>query len=268
MIKSVAKAIEIMNTFSPDEPRLTLREIAHRLDQPKSTVHNLLATLVHYGFVEKLEDDSYALGTAIIALGQSARVNVELRDRAAPLLRQLADSCRESVYLTVLDGDESLYIYALESPRRLLARTAVGDRVNLHCTSVGKAMLAAMPQEQVEEIVTRRGFISFTPNTITDLDTLLADLQETRLRGFAIDDAEHEVGTYCIGAPILNHRGQVIGACSLSGPDPEIVAGRLQELSRQVTDTAMEISRRMGYVPARISSLGTISPQTGVHEAR
>ena len=263
MIKSVAKAIEIMNTFSPTEPRLTLREIAQRLEQPKSTVHNLLATLSHYGFVEKLDDDSYALGTAIIALSQSVRVNVELRDRAAPLLRQLADNCRESVYLTVLDGDQSLYIYALESPSRLLARTAVGDRVSLHCTSVGKAMLAAMPQDEVESIVTKQNLVSFTPNTITDLDALLADLEETQVRGFAIDNGEHETGTYCIGAPILNHRGQVIGACSVSGQDPEIVGARLEELSRQVTYTAVEISRRMGYVPAKISSLGTI----GLHHA-
>jgi DNA-binding IclR family transcriptional regulator len=252
-----------MNTFSPTEPRLTLREIAQRLDQPKSTVHNLLATLAHYGFVEKLDDDSYALGTAIITLSQSVRVNVELRDRAAPLLRQLADSCRESVYLTVLDGDQSLYIYAIESPKRLLARTAVGDRVSLHCTSVGKSMLATMPKHEVEGIVSQQALFPFTANTITDLDTLLAELEETRVRGFAIDDGEHETGTYCVGAPILDHRGQVIGACSVSGQDPEIVGARLEELSRQVTYTAAEISRRMGYVPAKISSLGTI----GLHHA-
>ena len=122
MIKSVAKAIDIMRAFSPSEPRLTLAEIARRRGLPKSTVHNLLATLLAYGFIEKAGDDYYALGTAIIALTQAVRVNVELRDRAAPLLRELADACRESVYLTVLDRDHCLYIYAIESPKRLLAR--------------------------------------------------------------------------------------------------------------------------------------------------
>jgi DNA-binding IclR family transcriptional regulator len=124
-------------------------------------------------------------------------------------------------------------------------------------------MLAAMPQDEVESIVTKQNMVSFTPNTVTDLEALLADLEETQVRGFAIDNGEHEMGTYCVGAPILNHRGQVIGACSVSGQDPEIVGARLEELSRQVTYTALEISRRMGYVPAKISSLGTI----GLHHA-
>ena len=105
MINSVLKAIDILHAFSPAEPRLTLAEISRRLGLPKSTAHNLLATLLARGLVEKVDGDHYALGTAVIPLTQSVRVNVELRDRAAPLLRELADACRESVYLTVLDGD-------------------------------------------------------------------------------------------------------------------------------------------------------------------
>lgn len=128
MIKSVAKAVEILMLFSPEEPRLSLAEIARRSGLPKATVHSLLATLVHYGLVERTDDGRYALGTALIPLTQAVRVNVELRDRAAPLLRELADATRESVYLTVRDGDFALYIYAVESPRRLLARTAYGCR--------------------------------------------------------------------------------------------------------------------------------------------
>ncbi len=99
---------------------------------PKSTVHSLLNTLLADGFVEQVEDGSYALGTAVIVMTQSVRVNVELRDRAAPHLRELADQCAESVYLTIRDGDYVLYIYAIESSRRLIARTAVGDRAYLH----------------------------------------------------------------------------------------------------------------------------------------
>lgn len=258
MIKAVAKAIDIMGTFSPSQPRLTLAEIARRLGLPKSTVHNLLATLLASGFVEKLDDDYYALGTAIIALSQAVRVNVELRDRAAPLLRKLADDCRESVYLTVFDKNHSLYIYAVESSRRLLARTAVGDRVPLHCTSVGKAILSTLSKKEVEDIVARIGLPAFTPATITDLDALHAELADTRTRGYAIDTGEHETGVYCIGAPIFSVRGSVIGACSISGTDPALIHDRLEELSPLVANTAQEISRRMGYVPDKISSLTSI----------
>ncbi|MBK9121655.1 MAG: helix-turn-helix domain-containing protein [Chloroflexi bacterium] len=116
-----AKALDILLLFSPAEPRLTLTVISQRLGIPKSTTHHLIKTLVNYGFIEKLDDDSYGIGRTIIGLTQSAVVNVELRDRAAPLLRQLADSCSESTYLTVRDGSHVLYIYAIESSTRLLA---------------------------------------------------------------------------------------------------------------------------------------------------
>jgi DNA-binding IclR family transcriptional regulator len=259
MIKSVAKAIDILGTFTSSEPRLTLAEIARRRGLPKSTAHNLLNTLLAAGFVEKIDDDNYALGTTIVALTQAVRVNVELRDRAAPLLRRLADDCRESVYLTVLDKDHCLYIYAVESPKRLLARTAVGDRVPLHCTSVGKAILSTLSDQEVEEIVARVGLLAFTPTTIADLDLLHTDLAKTRNRGYAVDGGEHESGVYCLGAPIFNERGKGVGACSISGTDPLMIQESQEELSSLVVNTAHEISRRMGYVPSKISSLTNIS---------
>ena len=251
MINSVLKAIDILNTFTPSEPRLSLGEIASRLGLPKSTAHNLLATLLSRGFVEKVDGDHYALGTAIVALTQAVRVNTELRDRAAPLLRQLADSCRESVYLTVLDGDYCLYIYAVESPGRLLARTAIGDHALLHCTAVGKAILAHLPASQMETIVARTGLPASTEATITDLASLQEELEQTRRRGYSLDRQEHEPSTYCIGAPIFDAASRVVGACSISGLDPEITGTRLPELAQRVQYTAQEISRRMGYVPPR-----------------
>lgn len=251
MINSVMKAVAILQVFAPAEPRLSLAEIADRLGMPKSTTHNLLATLLSCGFVEKVDADHYALGAAVIALTQAVRVNVELRDRAAPLLRELADVYRESVYLTVLDGDYALYIYAVESPNRLMARTAVGDRAHLHCTSVGKAMLSYLPANEVEAIVARVGLPASSTRTITRLEDLQAELIVTRARGFAIDSQEHELRTFCIGAPIFDAAGRVIAACSISGTDPEIVGRRLPEISQRVREVAQEASRRMGFVPAR-----------------
>ncbi len=255
MINSVLKAISIMNLFTPDEPRLTLAEISRRLGIPKSTAHNLLNTLLSEGLIEKTDGDAYALGTRLISLTQSVRVNVELRDRAAPLLRQLADSCDESAYLTYRDGDYALYIYAVESSRRLMARTAVGDRVPLHCTSVGKAILAHLPDQEIRAIIQRVGLPAFTPHTITDSEALYATLATVRQQGFATDYAEHEPGTYCLGAPVRDAQGHVIGACSISGTDPAIIGERMPDLSQYVMYTAQEISRRMGYVPQRISIL-------------
>ncbi len=258
MINSVIKAVKVLNLFSPSNPRLTLAEISHRLGMPKSTAHNLLNTLLSQGFVEKVDGDSYALGTAIVTLTQRVRVNIELRDPAAPLLRQLADTCRESVYLTVRDGDYVLYIYAIESPQRLLARTAVGDHAPLHCTSVGKAILSRLPAGEVDTIISRVGLPVFTEKTISSPDVLRKELAETRRRGYALDTGEHEINTYCIGAPVLDAKGQVIGACSISGADPKIVTHRVADLAPHVMYTAQEISRRMGYVPATPAQVNTL----------
>lgn len=252
-IASVAKALDILTVFTTAEPRLTLTAISQRLNMPKSTVHHLLSTLAQYHFIEKQDDDTYALGKAIIPLTQSVIVNLELRDRAAPLLRALADSCHESVYLTALDGDSVLYIYAIESSQRLLARTAVGDRAPLYCTSVGKAVLAFCPPGTADDLYAGAELQQFTANTLTTLDALRADLALTRERGYAIDNQEHELNTFCIGAPIFNTSSAVIGACSISGVRPQIIGGELATLSEAVVNTAQEISRRMGYVPERMS---------------
>lgn len=248
MVNSVLKAIDILFLFSADRPRLSLTEISRTLGIPKSTAHNLLATLVSRNLIEQVENEAYAIGKILVVLSQAAYVNVEFRDRAAPLLRQMADRCHESVYLTVRDGDMALYIYAIESPRRLLARTAIGERVPLHCTSNGKAILAQLSNDEVSEIARRTSLPAYTETTLANLPALLEDLEATRRRGFSLDNAEHEVNTYCIGAPVFNEHGHAVGACSISGVDLEILGSRQSELANLVQFTAQEISRRMGYV--------------------
>jgi IclR family transcriptional regulator, acetate operon repressor len=257
LVLSVLKAIDIIALFSPDSPRLNLTEICNRLDIPKSTAHNLLNTLLSRGFIEKVESEQYALGMEFIARTQAVRVNVELRDRAAQLLRELADTAHESVYLTAVDGNLCLYIFAIESHGRLIARTAVGERVPMHCTAVGKAILGHMDPKEAAGIVKAVGLPAYTKATITSLASLQKDLALIRQRGFALDNGEHEEGTYCIGAPIFNERNLPIGSCSVSGCDPDLLAGGLKEASALVMHTAQEISRRMGYVPSTRSWVAT-----------
>ena len=259
MIQSVLKAIDIMTVFSSEEPCLTLAQISERLPMPKSTTHHLLATLISRGFIEKVNDDSYALGTAIITLSQAVRVNAELRDRAAPLLRELAEIAKESVYLTYFDGSYILYIYAVESSKRLMARTAVGEQVRLHCTANGKSILAALSPDQVDDIMGQTGMPRFTHTTITDIALLHSELEASRQRGYAVDVEEHELGTFCLGAVIRNAAGEPIGGCSVSGADESIVHGGSNGLAADLLYVAQEISRRMGYVPATPSLLVTKS---------
>jgi len=256
---SILRALDILEMFSRAEPRLSLTEISRRLGVATSTAHSLLHSLVTRGYMEQTENRRYALGPRLITLTQSVRINVELRDRAAPLLRNLADAVHESVYLAALDGDCAVYVYAIESARRLMARTAVGNRAHLHATSLGKAMLAHLPEDELEAIVARTGLQAYTEATITDMDALMADLERTRERGYAVDAGGYEHSSYCIAAPIFDARGQVIAACSVSGRDPALVEDQLAVIAPQVSHTAQEISRRMGFVPSRQALVVTLN---------
>jgi DNA-binding IclR family transcriptional regulator len=249
MINSVLKAVRILKLFSTAEPQLSLAEISRRLDIPKSTAHHLLNTLLVEGLIEKVDRESYALAPGIITLTQNVRVNVDLRDRAAPYLRSLADLHRESVYLTIRDGDQVLYIYAVESPHRLMARTAVGEHAYMHCTGVGKSILAHLPEAEVDGILSRTGMPRYTAHTLTDPAALKQQLTQTRERGYSFDFQEHEMGNFCVGAPIFDARAAVIGACSVAGIDPEIVGSRATAISADIVNTTLQISRNMGYVP-------------------
>ena len=257
MINSLLKALDILEVFRTVGPRLPLFEISERLGLPKSTAHNILRTLASRGYIERLDNDQYALGPALIPLARAVRLNVELRDCAAAILRELADDAGCTVYLVAPDHDRALYIFAVESAQRLLARTSVGMREPLYCTAVGKAILAFMPAEQAEAVIDSIELSPFTEATITDPDTLRKEIAEVRSRGYAVDCSEHEPGIYCVGAPIFNAAGVLIAACSVSGPDPDIVGKRCPELSVQIMSTAEEISRRTGYVSPKPSLVKT-----------
>ncbi len=250
MITSVLKAIEIMELFSPERPEMSLAEVSSLLGYPKTTIHTILKTLESKEFVEQNTAGLYSLGTAIIPMTQAVRVNVMLRDRAAPLLRELGEFCGESIYLTIKNDAYCLYIYAIESPHRLMARSAVGDRMPMHCTSVGKAILAFLPEKEVRHITLESGLPEYSDTTITSIDNLMAELHETRERGYSLDSAEHVRGTYCIGAPIFDQSGIPFASCSISGNDSEIVNVKRELYSAAIRYTAQEISNRMGFMPS------------------
>ena len=250
MINSIIKASTILDAFTASRPRLSLAQMADATGYPKTTLYTLAATLVHVGLLERA-GDSYVLGKRVVSLSQAVRVNVEIRDRAAPILRELADETRESVYLTVPDGTWVLYLYAIESSHRLAARSAIGERAHFHCTAVGKAMLAFMSEDERGRITAVHGLPPVTPSTITSSEALEAELASIRQLGFSTDNAEHEPDIYCIGAPILDHSGEVIGAASVSGNSERLITERLDETASRVLDAADRVSRRMGYVPSR-----------------
>jgi len=248
LIQSILKALDILEAFTEEEYILGVTDLSERLGYPKGTVHNILKTLESRGYIEADPVTSrYSLGLSVLKLSNAVRANIEIRDRAEPLLRELAEWSQEIVYLTVLHSGYSVYVGSIEAPGRLPTSSALGLQVPLHCTSVGKAKMAFLSEEEIDRIIERIGLQRFTPSTITDPAELKAELALVRERGYAVDREEHEVGVRCVGAPIRNELGSVVASCSVSGPAGRITDARTAELAPQVMKIAAEISRRLGY---------------------
>jgi IclR family KDG regulon transcriptional repressor len=248
----VERALDLLATFSTVEPELTLTELSSRLDLSASTTYRLLVTLENRRYVEhNHRTGGYALGVACLDLGTVFLSQLDLRDRVLPLLESLREECRETVHLAVLDRSQMEVIY-LEKLEGLLPIGIMGSRVGgrapAHCTGLGKCLLAYVPDPVVRELYSADGMRAYTPNTITDVDELLLEMAMTRERGYAVDDMEHEPDVKCIAAPVWNHRQDVVGAISVSGPEQRmnrLIAER--DLIGSVLDAAQEASMRMGH---------------------
>jgi DNA-binding IclR family transcriptional regulator len=252
-VRSVSRAVRILEVFGQGSA-LTVTEVARSLRLPKSSVYELLVTLAAEGLVEKDGSNGrYRLGLRLLELAHAVGHNLELSRVARPLLEKLAARLDETVQLTVLDRDQILYIDGCESTRQLRTFFDPGDRAPLHCTALGKAILAFLPPPEIERITRAKGLRRFTANTLTRAEALRSELARTRERGYSIDDMEHEEGVRCIGAPLRDREGAVRASISVSGPSTRLPPERDAEIARLVVQAAEEISRRLGYRPAAVS---------------
>ncbi len=255
-VNSVRKALAILDLLS-NRPDLGLAEISKALGFPRSTTHGLLETLTRARFLERNPDSgAYSLGIRLIELGYCAQTGLDLVRIAAPFLKGLNIRYDETVHLTILDDDEVLYIDCIESQRRLRTYSVIGVRAPLHCTSVGKAILAFQDEDTIARVIARKGLPAFTPNTITGESRLREEIARIRALGYAIDDMEHEEHLRCIGAPIRNARGEVFASISLSGPAERNTLERLEQMAPALLEATETISRRLGYRPREFSRSG------------
>jgi IclR family KDG regulon transcriptional repressor len=249
VVKSVYRAVKILDFLSSQSEK-SVTEISKSLNFPKSSVHEIISTLLEEGILGKDSDrNRYSLGLKLFELGKQAQANLEISKVAIPSLRGLHEQLDETVHLTLLDGKEVLYIECFESTKRLRTYSVIGVRAPLHCTAVGKAILAYLDEGEVEEVIQSMGLPRFTDNTITDREALKREIRKIKGCGFATDNMEHEEGVCCVGAPIRNHTGKVVASISVSGPSQRMTSSRLEEFAPLVMDRAAEISRRLGYKP-------------------
>jgi len=247
--QTVLKALDVLECIALAEQPLSAAEVAKLCDISRPTAYRLICTLAARGYVAQADATHYRLGIQALSLSQNVLDSLELPELAQPYLRQLSDNCNETTYLSMLDDDNIVYVGKAESSQSLRTDTKIGWRNMLHCSSMGKAILAFLSESDRTDLLERLDLIVKTRNTITDRARLREHLDAVRAQKFATDDEESEEGIRCVGAPIFDRTGRVFAAISLSGPAYRLSLPRLVELSDLVVETATNISTRLGYVP-------------------
>ena len=216
-----------------------LTELAEVLDYPKSSIHNYLSTLLQEGYVIKDEDGVYHVGLKFLEIGSVARQRRRIYDIAKPEVISLAEDTGELANLLVEENGKGVYIHREQGENAVKVDSYIGQRVHLHNTALGKAILAHLPTEEVEQILDTHGLPATTENTVTDRETLFDQFTEIRDRGVAFDDEERLRGLRCVAAPILTQRDQVVGAISVAGPASEFIDDRFHsELPNRLRKSA------------------------------
>ena len=251
VVKPLYKALTVLRELGEEQSPLTLTEICHRVQLPKTTVFRYLYTLCACGFVEHdAERGLYYLGVETLRLGQLASSQLQIRRLALPHLIQLRDRFNETASLGVLDGPYIIYVEMVESRRFLRQQARLGSRDPVYATALGKAMLAFIPCEQWASHLPQR-LEPRTHRTLTSHSALAQQLAAVRQQGYAVDEQENEEGAKCVGAPIFNGQGRIHAAISVSGPVTRLTEAVTCALSAALVQTAAAISQQLGHVGKR-----------------
>ncbi|MBI9085635.1 MAG: IclR family transcriptional regulator [Desulfobacterales bacterium] len=252
LVQTITRTTLILETIGNYPSGLSLGELSEIIELPKGTTHRLLTSLAYFDFIRQDKASKhYHLGFKLVELGNHLLSHIDVRKEAHPYLIRLGDDVQETVHLVVLDQNKAIYIDKVDfNPKRggLQMVSSLGSRIPLHCSAVGKVLMADMPETDVDMILQNVNSDRRTRNTITDPFEMKQHLQMIRTTGYAMDDEENEEGVRCVAAPIRNEIGKVVAAMSVSGPTTRMTIEKIDEsLKFLVTETAMRISRKLGF---------------------
>ncbi|MDW8060915.1 MAG: IclR family transcriptional regulator, partial [Thermomicrobium sp.] len=216
---AVWRAVACLNELARASDGLTLSELARAVDEPKSTLHAILATLVDAGLVVR-EDATkrYRLGPHVLTLAGAYARQSDLLRAFSEIARPLARELGETIQLAVLQGREVLYVGKQEGTQWVRLASEVGTRLPAHATSLGKCLLAWLPPQELDQLLASGPLVALTPRTITDPEALRAELALVRAQGYALDRGETLPDVWCFGAPVRDANGSVVAALSISVP--------------------------------------------------
>ncbi|MGA8617782.1 MAG: IclR family transcriptional regulator [Candidatus Sulfotelmatobacter sp.] len=249
-VQVVDRALAALEVLAARSSECSLVELSRTLKLHKSPAHRLMMVLEQQRLVDKNpETGRYRLGLKLFELGSKAIGALDLRRHAKPIMDRLQRELGETVFFCILDDGQVFYIEKIESQQRVRTACTVGSRARAYCTAVGKATLVEVTDQEVNEIVRRWGLKAVTPNTITTMSVLKAELRTIRSRGYAIDNAEKEPGLRCVSAAVRGESGKMLAALSVSGPAFRVTQERVPEIGAALMRAATELSYEFGYRP-------------------
>jgi len=245
-VPALERGLRILELLPKSRGGLTLSQLTRYLGLPKSSVHCLLHTLQDSGYVYKDADTGkFRVSLRVCALANMALNAIGLREQAKPHLQNLAKSLRMTVHLAVMEQGACILIEKVSPPEVTRIATWTGKHLSLHCTAVGKALAAYLPEEQLDALIREQGLLRHNDNTICSAPRLKRELAIIRQRGYALDDEEEEINVRCLGAPILDEKGNAIAAISIVGTTLQVHDRNVDSLARQVIATANKIAQHL-----------------------
>jgi IclR family transcriptional regulator, acetate operon repressor len=241
------KTLSVLDALDVSRAHSRLGDIAERARLPKSTTHRILRRLVDRGYARAEGEGVYVLGPRVLTMAGDMLHGLDATAVARPVLRALHAEVGHTVHFAMRSDDEAVYLDKLadpDLPYQFASR--VGGRIPLHCTSIGKALLAAMPPAEARATLARSELVRRTPNTLVAGEAIRADLELVRERGFAIDDEENERNIRCVGSAVLDHLGAPTHAISVSALTVELGVDDALALGPRVVSAAREVSAALG----------------------
>lgn len=241
-LPSVHRALTMLDLIAASYHGLTLAQLTRSLGFPRSTTHCLLLTLERLGYIQRpAPRGPYLCGPKLIELSSKALAGSSLREIGMPVLRSLMQRTRLAAHLAMLDQHQVRIIGQI-APLEARMITSVGQHLDLHCTALGKAIAAFLPESQAAAIVSGRTLLPHNENTIVSHRRFWAELAATRQRGYAIDDEEDAIGYRCLGAPVLDAANMPVAAVSVMGSTAEITAENIPSLAAELVRAAERIT--------------------------
>ena len=245
-VESVLAALDVMDCFL-GEPRLSIKQIVDSTTMTRNRIMRLVGTLMHRGYVmESLEKGTYTPGPRLMALGNVFQENQNLVVLINPVLRQLALKTGESATFYIREGQERVVLAREEGTQAIRFYVAVGQRMDLHAGAAGKILLAYAPRAERNIILTSEQLKRLTPQTITNPNSLIKELERIRAQGYAVSKGERNPDAFSLAAPIFERKDQLIGSLAIAGPISRFTPESESAYLSYLMEAARLLSKRLG----------------------